>query len=116
MKLLITGICGFVGSSVARDLMERRTGLSIIGMDNLMRPGSEMNRTKLRKLGVTFVHGDIRAASDFEGLPSADWVLDAAANPSVLAGLARDSARQLFEHNLGGMLNVLEYAKQHRAG
>jgi CDP-paratose 2-epimerase len=28
-------------------------------------------------LGVTFVHGDIRAASDFEGLPRVDWVIDA---------------------------------------
>jgi len=29
MKLLITGICGFVGSSLAEGLMERREGISI---------------------------------------------------------------------------------------
>ena len=47
------------------------------------------------------MHGDIRAASDFEALPAADWVIDAAANPSVLAGIAGGfSSRQLFEHNL----------------
>src|ERR1044071_7066267 len=107
MKLLITGACGFVGSSVARCLLERREGLSIIGIDNLMRPGSEINRRELRKLGVTFVHGDIRAASDFEALPAVDWILDAAANPSVLAGLDRQSGSlQLFEHNLASMINV----------
>ena len=49
-----------------RGLLERRDrDLDIVGIDNLMRPGSEMNRARLRELGVTFVHGDIRAASDF---------------------------------------------------
>jgi CDP-paratose 2-epimerase len=117
MRLLITGVCGFVGSAVAEALLERRDGLSITGIDNLHRPGSEINRVRLRKLGVKFIQGDIRQASDFEALPPADWVLDAAANPSVLAGLKGNvSSRQLFEHNLGSMVNVLEYCKAHRAG
>ena len=69
-----------------------------------MRPGSETNRARLRKLGVQFVHGDIRTASDVDGLPKADWVIDAAANPSVLAGIGTDGgSRQLLEHNLGGI-------------
>lgn len=117
MKLLITGICGFAGSSLAECLLERREGLSIYGIDNLMRPGSETNRRKLQKLGVKFWHGDIRAASDFESLPAVDWVIDAAANPSVLAGVKGDfSSRQLLEHNLASIVNVLEYSKAHQAG
>jgi CDP-paratose 2-epimerase len=117
MKLLITGVCGFVGSSLAECLLNRREGLSIYGIDNLMRPGSESNRGRLQKLGVKFFHGDIRAASDFESLPAVDWVIDAAANPSVLAGVQGDfSSRRLFEHNLSSLLNVLEYAKAHKAG
>ncbi|HTW66208.1 MAG TPA: NAD-dependent epimerase/dehydratase family protein [Bryobacteraceae bacterium] len=118
MKLLITGICGFAGSSIAEGLLERRAGISIIGVDNLMRPGSELNVSRLRrKLGVTLVHGDIRLASDFESLPGADWVIDAAANPSVLAGTQSGfSSRQLVEHNLASVVNVLEYCKAHRAG
>ena len=44
-------------------------------------------------------------------------MIDAAANPSVLAGLAGNaSSRQLFEHNLASIVNVLEYCKAHRAG
>jgi CDP-paratose 2-epimerase len=44
-------------------------------------------------------------------------VIDAAANPSVLAGIdGKTSSRQLVEHNLGGTVNLLEYCKQHRAG
>src|ERR1035441_9663645 len=117
MRILITGICGFAGSAIVEALLERREGLSIAGIDNLHRPGSETNRLRLRKLGVKFVHGDIRAASDVESLPATDWVIDAAANPSVLAGLQGGfSSRQLFEHNLASIVNVLEYCKAHRAG
>ncbi len=117
MKLLITGICGFVGSSIAEGLLERRPAISIAGVDNLMRPGSELNRAKLRKLGVTLLHGDIRSPSDFESFPKVDWVIDAAANPSVLAGTQSGfSSRQLMEHNLISVVNVLEYCKHHKAG
>ena len=117
MKILITGICGFVGSSLAERLLQMHGNLSICGIDNLMRPGSETNRTRLRKLGVNFVHGDIRATSDFEGLCNADWVIDAAANPSVLAGVQGNfSSRQLLEHNLASVINVLEYCKARNAG
>ncbi len=117
MKLLITGICGFAGSSIAESLLERRQGLSITGIDNLARPGSEGNRGRLRKLGIAVVHGDLRAASDFEALPPADWVIDAAANPSVLAGVqGGGTSRQLFENNLAGLVNVLEYAKARKSG
>jgi CDP-paratose 2-epimerase len=117
MRLLITGICGFVGSALAETLLERHQDLSILGIDNLMRPGSETNRSRVRAMGVDFFHGDIRMASDIDALPKADWVIDAAANPSVLAGLdSHGASRQLLEHNLTGTLNVLEYCKRHRAG
>ena len=117
MKLLITGACGFVGSALAECLLTRLEGLSIWGIDNLMRPGSEANRSWLRRLGVAFAHGDIRSASDVEALPDVDWVIDAAANPSVLAGVAGGgTSRQLLEHNLGSMIHVLEFCKRSRAG
>ena len=117
MKILITGACGFVGSALAECLPQFVEGLQIVGIDNLMRPGAETNRLKLERLGVEFVHGDLRSASDFEGLPKCDWVIDAAANPSVLAGLSGSgSSRRLFEHNLSALGNVLEYCREHKAG
>ncbi|ACB77264.1 NAD-dependent epimerase/dehydratase family protein [Opitutus terrae] len=116
MKLLITGVCGFVGSTLARALSEAG-GYEIVGLDNFIRPGSETNRDALKRLGVKLHHADLRAASDLEALPAVDWVVDAAANPSVLAGVdRRTSSRQLVEHNLVGTVNMLEFCKQHRAG
>ena len=117
MKILISGICGFVGSALTRALLEARSDLTIAGFDNFIRPGSQTNVAALKALGVQLSHGDVRAASDFETLPAADWVIDCAANPSVLAGVdGRTSSRQLVEHNLNGTVNLLEYCKQHRAG
>src|ERR1039457_5086620 len=115
MRLLIFGVCGFAGSTLARELAAR--GHLVSGFDNFIRPGSEANRNVLKKAGVKLFHADLRAASDLETVPAADWVIDAAANPSVLAGIdGRTSSRQLIEHNLGGTVNLLEFCKTHRAG
>lgn len=117
MRILISGACGFVGSAIARSLAESPRGHRVFGFDNFIRPGSESNRAELKRLGVGLRHADLRAPSDLESLPPADWVVDAAANPSVLAGVdGRASSRQLVEHNLVGTANLLEYAKRHKAG
>ena len=117
MKVTITGLCGFVGSRLAFHLLDHMEGLTICGIDNLSRPGSETNRSWLESAGVRVLHGDVRMPSDLEMLPPADWVIDAAANPSVLAGVdGQTSLRQLMEHNLVGTLNVLEYCKKSAAG
>ena len=117
MKLLLTGACGFVGSTLAMALRESWPQWEIIGIDNLVRPGSETNRPILRRHGIKLFHGDLRNRSDLEGLPACDWIIDAAANPSVLAGLdGKSSSRQLIEHNLGGTINLLELARAWRSG
>ena len=117
MRLLITGICGFVGSTLAKAIAADGCAAEIVGIDNLSRAGSEVNRRPLQALGVRVVPGDIRNPSDMENLSAADWVIDAAASPSVLAGVdGRTSSRQLVEHNLGGTINLLEYCKRHQAG
>ena len=117
MRILITGICGFVGGTLARAFVASGAGHQLCGFDNFIRPGSETNRADLKNLGVKIFHADLRAASDLEALPPVDWVIDAAANPSVLAGVdGKTSSRQLVEHNLAGTINLLEFCKTHRAG
>jgi CDP-paratose 2-epimerase len=117
MRILITGICGFVGSTIAMGLRETSEKSEVFGFDNFVRPGSELNRLRLRHAGIEVGHADLRNRSDIEVLPRANWVIDAAANPSVLAGVDdKTSSRQVVEHNLSGTINLLEYCKKHRAG
>jgi CDP-paratose 2-epimerase len=117
VRILITGICGFAGSTLARGLVAQGAGYQVFGVDTFIRPGSESNRAALKQLGIRVTHADVRSAADIDALPPADWVIDAAANPSVLAGFdGRSSSRQVVEHNLLGTLNLLEYCKANRAG
>ena len=62
-------------------------------------------------------HADLRSASDLETIGSIDWVIDAAANLSILAGVdGKASSRQLIEHNLLGTVIILELCKRREAG
>ena len=117
MKILITGISGFVGSTISIELLKHGMDIDIIGIDNLSRNGSEKNISKLTDKQIKIYRRDIRCESDFDSLPKVDWVIDCAANPSVLAGISgRGSSRQLMEHNLLGTINLLEYCKRHKSG
>lgn len=119
MRLLITGVCGYVGSRLASHLLATTEGVELVGIDNLSRPGSELAVRGLEEKGVQVFRGDIRHTSDLDALPEVDWVVDCAANPAVTAGMKGNgwgTSRQLMEHNLLGTLNVLEFCKLHHAG
>ncbi|MEM8953022.1 MAG: NAD-dependent epimerase/dehydratase family protein [Verrucomicrobiota bacterium] len=119
MKLLVTGGAGFVGSTTIETLRDNvdAANLEIIALDNLSRKGSELNVPKLKTLDVTFTHGDVRNSADFDSLPAVDWIIDAAANPSVLAGVdGQSSSREVLDNNLIGTINMLEYCRRTKAG
>ena len=109
-RILITGGAGFVGSSLALRLRESNPDGEVICLDNLHRHGSELNRQRIVKAGVTYVKGDVRDRQAFEMAPC-DLIIDAAAEPSVLAGHGGD-AGYVVDTNLGGTLNVLEAARK----
>jgi CDP-paratose 2-epimerase len=116
-KLLISGICGFVGSCLAHALLDEDPELDLCGIDNLSRPGSPINVEPLCARGVKLLHADVRSTSDLDSIPSFEWVIDAAANPSVLGGLnGRVSSRQMLENNLYGTINLLELTRKFRGG
>ena len=55
-------------------------------MDNFIRPGSEGNRERLGRAGMR-PGTAMCATAPISNRSAADWVIDAAANPSVLAGV-----------------------------
>ena len=57
MKILITGVCGFAGNRLAIALPDLIDNVEICGIDNLLRPGSEMNRAPAVAAGVRFFTG-----------------------------------------------------------
>ncbi|HEY0246489.1 MAG TPA: NAD-dependent epimerase/dehydratase family protein, partial [Mucilaginibacter sp.] len=73
MKIFITGICGFVGSTIAKHLLEANPAYEIFGIDNFVRPGSWLNKPLLNAMGIKVYQGDIRLESDLEVIPKADW-------------------------------------------
>src|SRR5450631_3123473 len=68
MKILVSGICGFAGSSLATGLLDLDSTIEIVGFDNFSRAGSHLNIEPLRKRGVKLFHADVRAQSDLESI------------------------------------------------
>ena len=67
MTYLITGGCGFLGSNIAKNIIENGGGEVVI-FDNLYRIGSFYNLEFLKasKRSFHFIHGDIRNINDIE--------------------------------------------------
>ena len=52
MRVLLTGICGFVGSTLARGLREGWPDWEILGLDNFARAGSEVLSVVMLRLWI----------------------------------------------------------------
>jgi CDP-paratose 2-epimerase len=112
MRLLVTGGCGFVGSRMCLGIRAVDPSAEVVAFDNLRRRGSETNLISLGAAGVDVVHGDIRLPADLDDLDGTfDVVFDAAAEPSVHAGTT-GSPRYVIDTNLGGTVNLLEFARR----
>jgi CDP-paratose 2-epimerase len=112
--ILITGGCGFVGSNLALNFRKEFPNYRVVALDNLKRRGSELNISRLLEAGVEFVHGDIRNIEDFEEVGKIDILIDAAAEPSVIAGL-ETTPDYLINTNLVGTVNCLNFALKNNA-
>jgi CDP-paratose 2-epimerase len=111
MKTLVTGGAGFVGASVCLELAERNPDWKLIAFDNLKRRGSELNLSRLRDAGVTFIHGDVRELGDLMAVPPIDALVECSAEPSVLAGYGT-GADYVVRTNLLGGYHCLELARR----
>ncbi|MEM8613523.1 MAG: NAD-dependent epimerase/dehydratase family protein [Cyanobacteria bacterium P01_H01_bin.105] len=105
-KVLITGAAGFIGSNLLSNLSEANH--EVLGIDNLARPGVAHN---LKHLPQKVIQGDIRDSKLFEELPKdIDIVFHLAA--SADKPISSIDARQDFEINAAGTLNVLEFCRK----
>jgi len=113
-SILITGGCGFIGSNLSLLLKEKYPSYHVVALDNLKRRGSELNIPRLKESGVEFIHGDIRNPEDLDLGINFDYIIDAAAEPSVMAGMGA-SLNYLINTNLNGTINTLELAAKTKA-
>jgi UDP-glucose 4-epimerase len=106
-KVLITGIAGFIGSSLARGLLAE--GASVRGIDNLS-TGHLANLEEIRRR-IDFREADILdAASMDDACRDVDYVFHQAAIPSVPKSVADPIGTN--GPNLNGTLIVLEAARK----
>jgi CDP-paratose 2-epimerase len=93
-------------------LLERIEGIRVVGIDNLIRPGAETNRTRIERLGIEFIHGDLRSASEVARLPACELGDRRSRQPQRPASPVREAAASFL--NITSPL--LEYCRQHRSG
>ena len=108
-RYLVTGGAGFIGSSIAAELVKR--GEEVVVLDDLS-TGSEENLASIRK-HATFIRGDIREAQVVrDAMSGVDYVFHEAALASVPRSI--EDPLHVTDVNARGTLVVLEEAR--RAG
>jgi CDP-paratose 2-epimerase len=110
MTILITGGCGFIGSSLA--IYFNELGHKVTVFDNLVRRGSEFNLEDFKKMGIEFIHGDVRCKEDFVPLAKKkyDAICECSAQPSAIDGYANPYFD--ISNNTLGLINTLEFARK----
>ena len=118
MKILLTGVAGFIGRAVAERLLQQ-TGIEVVGVDNLndYYPVS-LKQARLATLegrdGFRFVPLDLAdwtALNALCGAESFDYVIHLAAQAGVRYSI--DNPHVYAQSNLVGMTNVLEACRRH---
>jgi UDP-glucuronate decarboxylase len=107
MRILITGVAGFLGSHLSERLLSQ--GHHVIGLDDLS-TGSLMNIEKqLQNANFVFHKHDVREFIDFES----DYILNFAC-PASPKHYQNDPVKTI-ETNFLGIINMLRLAKRYNA-
>ena len=111
-RALVTGGAGFIGTNLTARLVE--DGLEVVVLDNLTRPGSELNLRWLRRSygdAVRFVRSDVRDQRAVrDALDGVDRVFHLAAQVAVTTSL--ENPLDDFDVNLRGTLELLDELRQ----
>ena len=113
MKVLVTGVAGFIGMHCAQRLTAR--GDEVVGVDNLSPYYSvQLKRDRLKQLRIQFHELDITNAPGLQKIfeeAKPDRVLHLAAQPGVRYSLENPAV--YVQTNLVGFANLLECCRQH---
>ena len=99
MQTLVTGGAGFIGANLIKRLL--KDGHEVTSIDNYT-TGKIENQQK----GCKYIHGDIR---DYKALGVFDVIFHMAALPRIAPSFK--NPKEVFETNVQGTQNVLEYAR-----
>lgn len=119
MKVLITGVAGFIGSALASQLLAR--GDHVVGIDNLNDYYEvSLKRNRLKNIAhddFTFIELDIASREDISKLfqqHQFDAVMNLAAQAGVRYSIENPAA--YIDANLVGFGNILEACRQTQVG
>ncbi len=118
MRILITGIAGFIGSHLGERLLA--VGHTVVGIDNFdpfySKKFKEANLKHLNSSNqFTFYNEDIRNKSSIENIfknNKIETVIHLAAKAGVRPSI--DHADEYYDVNINGTLNLLECMRQNR--
>ena len=115
MKILVTGVAGFIGFHLTKKLLESQS--DIVGIDNLNDYYDEQLKLSrlslLRKEGLKFFKIDIThkdIIKNFFHKEKFDVILHLAAQAGVRYSIEKPHA--YVESNIDGFINILEGARQ----
>ena len=115
-KILVTGICGYIGSHCAVELIQR--GFNVIGVDHLVN-SNQNTLQRIRKIGekeVPFYMLDladsVQCQSLFVGEKNIEGILHFAAYKSVSESV--EQPLRYYQNNLNSLLNLLQAVEQNQ--
>jgi len=109
-KVLITGISGFLGSNLGRELLNQ--GAKIYSVDNFSYIDYETTKKKVPIINEVFIiSGDISSKETWDNVPSDIEYIFHLAGPSSITLFKRYPERCYYE-TIFGLYNVLEFAKK----
>ena len=110
MKILVTGIAGFIGSHTAERLQD--LGHQVIGVDNFCDyydvKLKELNAKAVRDKGASIINFDLRTENLHEHLPiDIDYIFHFAAQPGISSA---STFEDYFTNNVLATKNLVDYA------
>jgi len=110
-KVLITGISGFIGSNLGKELLKR--GAQIYAIDNFSYTDSEMAKKKLSNLinKINLIAGDVSDDKTWRDVPKdIEYIFHFAASSSIT--LFKKYPEKCYNETVWGLQRAFEFAKE----